>query len=196
MIGLMFASSRRQVSPDQAAAIRRALNDMPTDQRPLLVGIFVNADAEDILTVADYCGLDIIQLSGDEPPDMTEGLGERNIIKAVRLKGERAEELWLQRPLYDHHSPKIRLMVDAHVVGSYGGAGVMADWEQAAALAQSMPIILAGGLSPDNVQDAIHKVRPWGVDVSSGVETDGVKDSQKIRLFIAAVRSVRLNILP
>lgn len=87
-------------------------------------------------------------------------------------------------------------MVDAHVVGSYGGAGVMADWEQAAALAQSMPIILAGGLSPDNVQDAIHKVRPWGVDVSSGVETDGVKDSQKIRLFIAAVRSVRLNILP
>ena len=170
MIGLMFASSRRQVSPDQAAAIRRALNDMPTDQRPLLVGIFVNADAEDILTVADYCGLDIIQLSGDEPPDMTEGLGERNIIKAVRLKGERAEELWLQRPLYDHHSPKIRLMVDAHVVGSYGGAGVMADWEQAAALAQSMPIILAGGLSPDNVQDAIHKVRPWGVDVSSGVE--------------------------
>ncbi len=192
----MFASSRRQVSPDQAAAIRRALNDMPTDQRPLLVGIFVNADAEDILTVADYCGLDIIQLSGDEPPDMTEGLGERNIIKAVRLKGERAEELWLQRPLYDHHSPKIRLMVDAHVVGSYGGAGVMADWEQAAALAQSMPIILAGGLSPDNVQDAIHKVRPWGVDVSSGVETDGVKDSQKIRLFIAAVRSVRLNILP
>lgn len=196
MIGLMFASSRRQVSPDQAAAIRRALNDMPTDQRSLLVGIFVNADAEDILTVADYCGLDIIQLSGDEPPDMTEGLGERNIIKAVRLKGERAEELWLQRPLYDHHSPKIRLMVDAHVVGSYGGAGVMADWEQAAALAQSMPIILAGGLSPDNVQDAIHKVRPWGVDVSSGVETDGVKDSQKIRLFIAAVRSVRLNILP
>ena len=196
MIGLMFASSRRQVSPDQAAAIRRALNDMPTDQRPLLVGIFVNADAEDILTVADYCGLDIIQLSGDEPPDMTEGLGERNIIKAVRLKGERAEELWLQRPLYDHHSPKIRLMVDAHVVGSYGGAGVMADWEQAAALAQSMPIILAGGQSPDNVQDAIHKVRPWGVDVSSGVETDGVKDSQKIRLFIAAVRSVRLNILP
>ena len=190
MIGMIFASSRRQISPDQAVAIRNALDDIPAEQRPLLAGIFVNADAEDILTVADYCGLDIIQLSGDEPPDMAEGLGERSIIKAVRLKGERTEEPWLQHPLYEHHHPKVRLLVDAHVAGSYGGAGVMADWEQAAALARLMPIILAGGLNAENVQAAIVKVRPWGVDVSSGIETDGVKDNLKIRMFIEAVRSV------
>ena len=121
---------------------------------------------------------------------MAEGLGERSIIKAVRLKGERTEEPWLQHPLYEHHHPKVRLLVDAHVAGSYGGAGVMADWEQAAALARLMPIILAGGLNAENVQAAIVKVRPWGVDVSSGIETDGVKDNLKIRMFIEAVRSV------
>lgn len=192
MIGMIFASSRRQVSPEQAAAIRNALNQIEADQRPLLAGVFVNADAEDILTVVDYCGLDIIQLSGDEPLDMAEGLGERQIIKTVRLKGERIEQPWLQYPLYDHHHPKVRLHVDAHVAGSYGGSGVMADWERAEALARCMPIILAGGLNAENVQEAILKVRPWGVDVSSGVETDGVKDSQKIRMFIEAVRSVSL----
>lgn len=190
MIGMIFASSRRQISPDQAVAIRNALDGIHAEQRPLLAGIFVNADAEDILTVADYCGLDIIQLSGDEPPDMAEGLRERSIIKAVRLKGERTEQPWLQHPLYEHHHPKVRLLVDAHVAGSYGGAGVMADWEQAAVLARRMPILLAGGLTAENVQAAIVKVKPWGVDVSSGIETDGVKDSQKIRMFIEAVRSV------
>lgn len=192
MIGMIFASSRRQVSPEQAATIRSALDQIEAEQRPLLVGVFVNADAEDILTVADYCGLDIIQLSGDEPPDMTEGLGARSLIKTVRFKGDRSEEPWLHRSLHQQ-SPQIRLHVDAHVPGIYGGAGILADWKRAATLAQQAPILLAGGLTAENVQEAIQTVRPWGVDVSSGVETDGVKDNRKIRLFIEAVRSGMLG---
>jgi phosphoribosylanthranilate isomerase len=79
--------------------------------------------------------------------------------------------------------------VDAHVPGVYGGAGVTADWERAAAAARERDVLLAGGLTPENVATALRRVRPWGVDVSSGVETDGLKDSAKIRAFVAAARA-------
>jgi phosphoribosylanthranilate isomerase len=83
----------------------------------------------------------------------------------------------------------VRLLVDAHVPGSYGGAGVVADWDRAAGLARRRSVLLAGGLTPANVAEAIQRVRPWGVDVSSGVEINGVKDHQKIRAFVAAARA-------
>ena len=102
-----------------------------------------------------------------------------------RIDGAPSEAGWLDA----HHAPEVRLLVDAHVPGSYGGAGVLADWGRAAELARRRSIMLAGGLTPENVDAAIRQVRPWGVDVSSGVETNGLKDVAKIRAFVAAART-------
>lgn len=182
MLGLIFAPSRRQVTVEQAAAIAAALKTRG-GARPLLVGVFVNEATERAIEIAERCALDVIQLSGDEGTDEIARFGPRRLLKALRLSGAPVEQGWLAS------DPAIGLLVDAHVPGSYGGAGVVADWERAAHLAAQRPIVLAGGLSPANVADAIRHVRPWGVDVSSGVETDGVKDDAKIRAFIAAARA-------
>jgi phosphoribosylanthranilate isomerase len=145
--------------------------------------VFVNEAPERMAATAAECGLDAIQLSGDEDEQVLRELPPAHvIIKAVRLAGASAEQGWLRA-----EGP--RLLVDAHVPGAYGGAGVVADWERAAELARRRPIILAGGLTPANIAAAIGQVRPWGVDVSSGVEIDGVKDSARIRAFVAAVRA-------
>jgi len=137
--------------------------------------------------LARACRLDALQLSGDEDEAGLRALPiECMVIKAVRLGGAAAEQVWLQA----EPSPRLRLLVDAHTPGSYGGAGVVADWDQAGHLARRREIILAGGLTPANVAEAVRRGRPWGVDVRSGVETDGVKDVAKIRAFVAAVRAV------
>jgi phosphoribosylanthranilate isomerase len=187
LLGFIFAPSRRQVSPAEVAAIRDAVYAAPGGAQVGLVGVFVNETPRRMIALARECGLDAIQLSGDEDaqimPDLVADRLECHVIKALRLAGAPAEQGWLQSSF----SP--RLLVDAHVPGAYGGAGVVADWNRAAALAAQYSVILAGGLTPDNVGAAIRRVRPWGVDVSSGVETDGVKDSAKIRAFIAAVRA-------
>lgn len=184
LIGVVFAPSRRQVSAEEASAIRAALDSLP--RRPDLVGLFVNAAPDLIVQTAERCGLDVIQLSGDEPLSLLHALPGRRVLRAVRLDGRQGEREWLRPgPQHDH----IRLLVDAHVPGSYGGTGVVADWGSAAELARRAPILLAGGLTPENVAAAVSQVRPWGVDVSSGVETDGVKDVAKIRAFITAARA-------
>ncbi len=178
-VGLIFAPSRRQVTVEQAATIAAALRRAPA--RPRLVGVFVNEAPARMLAIAETCPLDAIQLSGDEDIALLEALRGCEVLKAIRL-GTPEAAAWRDAPA--------RLLVDAHVPGSYGGAGVVADWDAAAALAGERPIILAGGLTPENVAAAIRRVRPWGVDVSSGVETDGVKDSGKIRAFVAAAHTV------
>jgi phosphoribosylanthranilate isomerase len=189
LLGFILAPSRRQIDPEDVAAIGAAVRAAAQDRsRPVqLVGVFVNETPARMLEIADQCRLDILQLSGDEHSTLPEDLPDRALIKAVR-QNQTKELLWT------HHqpSPRVRLLVDAHVPGSYGGAGVLADWDYAAHLARQAgrEILLAGGLTPDNVGAAIRRVRPWGVDVSSGVETDGVKDSVKIRAFVAAARAV------
>jgi phosphoribosylanthranilate isomerase len=183
LLGFIFAPSRRQVSPDEVVAIGAAVRGAPGGDRVGLVGVFVNEAPERMAATAAECGLDAIQLSGDEDQGVLRELPPgRAIIKAVRMAGADAEQSWLG-------AEGARLLVDAHVPGAYGGAGVVADWARAAELACRRPIILAGGLTPGNVAAAIGQVRPWGVDVSSGVETDGVKDSARIRAFVAAVRA-------
>jgi phosphoribosylanthranilate isomerase len=187
LIGFMFAPSRRQVEPQLAAAIGRAVRAAAASGgRPTrLVGVFVNEAPEHMLAIADLCGLDALQLSGDEPSSIQDQLPDRMLIKAVRLNGAAHELAWL----HSAASPRIQYLVDAHVPGSYGGAGVLANWEGAAELAREQEVLLAGGLTPDNVDAAIRRVRPWGVDVSSGVETDGSKDVAKIRAFVAAAQA-------
>jgi phosphoribosylanthranilate isomerase len=185
LLGFIFAPARRQVPPAEAATISAAVRAMPAGRRVGLVGVFVNQAAELMATIVRECDLDAIQLSGDENQEIMEALPpDCMAIKAVRLAGAAEEQGWLRA------NEAARLLVDAHVPGAYGGSGVVADWGHAAELARQRPIILAGGLTPDNVAEAIRQVRPWGVDVSSGVETDGLKDVAKIQAFVAAVRVV------
>jgi phosphoribosylanthranilate isomerase len=185
MLGLVFARSRRQVSPNQAAEIAAAIRATAHAQRISIVGLFVNEAPGRMLDIMHQCSLDAIQLSGDETREVADQLPGVTLFKSIRLDGAPSEAGWLD----DNRAPSTRLLVDAHVPGSYGGAGVLADWERAAALARRQPIVLAGGLTPENVGAAIRQVRPWGVDVSSGVETDGTKDVARIRAFVAAARA-------
>jgi phosphoribosylanthranilate isomerase len=198
-VGLVFAESRRRVTVEQARAIACALGEPLTAagrdarqieallrrKRPLVVGVFAGADAETVNRTAEAAGLDLVQLSGDEPWDMC-GKFSRPVLKAVKVKdGMSAEEV-----IADLRPGAVPLL-DTHAEGALGGTGMTFDWAVAAEVARRFPIVLAGGLTPENVGEAVRLVHPWAVDVSSGVETDGVKDVGKIRAFVAAVREVR-----
>ncbi|NJN16057.1 MAG: phosphoribosylanthranilate isomerase [Oscillochloris sp.] len=185
LIGLVFAPSRRRVTIDIAAAISVAVRSQP-GPIPQIVGLFVNEAAPAINAVVDAVGLDVIQLSGDEPAALAQDLA-RPVIAALRMDGSPREAGWLTYAA-TQLSTFPRLLVDAHVDGAYGGTGTLADWKRAAVLAAQTPLLLAGGLNPANVATAIAAVRPAGVDVSSGVETNGRKDETKIEAFIAAAR--------
>lgn len=143
-------------------------------------GVFVNAPVEQILATMDTCGLALAQLHGDETPDMLNAL-EGKAFKAFR--GDLDESMIIKgTPAF---------LIDAAVKGSYGGSGVKADWSAAAELAKKHQFLLAGGLTPENVAEAVKQVNPWGVDVASGVESEpGKKDAAKMSAFIKAVREV------
>ena len=146
------------------------------------VGVFVNAPAADVRATLETCGLNLAQLHGDETPEMVQSFYGR-AFKAFRgiphdLNGFAREDV-------------PALLVDASVKGAYGGTGVTADWKGAAQLAGNYPLLLAGGLTPRNVVEAVRRVRPWGVDVASGVESSpGLKDAGKMKAFVQAVKSV------
>lgn len=184
-IGLIFAPSRRRVTIERAREIVAALREANERHGSQVeaVGVFVNATAEEINAVAAEVGLDRAQLSGQEPTSLADAI-DVPVIKAVRFDHDPSETAWLEQ----QHVP---LLVDAHVPGSYGGAGVTGDWDRAADLARKTEVWLAGGLTPHNVAAAIRQVQPAVVDVSSGVETDGVKDAEKIRAFLVASASKR-----
>lgn len=210
-IGLVFAPSRRQVTVDQAATIVATLRRASVGQHVRVVGLFVHTQPAQINMIADACGLDYVQLSGDETPAEAFEIA-RPVLKAVRPETNPTVAEWLtlfrgQPRMSDGSASAISpalcfpglnrrflALVDAHVPGVYGGTGVQADWDQAAKLARDYPLMLAGGLTPENVAEAIRRVRPWGVDVSSGVETDGVKDATRIAAFIRAVRRASLHL--
>jgi phosphoribosylanthranilate isomerase len=155
--------------------------------KTVLVGVFVNRPAGEIAAVLDACHLDLAQLSGDEPPETLAALGRR-AFKALRARDAQGlEESWRVYPM--RTSPPACL-VDAYRPGLYGGTGQLADWSLAGRLARRAPILLAGGLTPENVAEAIRQVRPWGVDVASGVEASpGRKDPARVLAFIRAARN-------
>ena len=143
------------------------------------IGVFVNASAAEVRATMETCGLSLAQLHGDEPPDMLEAL-DGKAFKAFR--GVPADVNGFAR------SESPALLVDAAVKGMYGGSGITANWLGAADLAKKYPLLLAGGLTPENVADAVRQVKPWGVDVASGVEASvGQKDPSKMRAFVQAV---------
>lgn len=147
-----------------------------------LVGVFVNSSVGEVRDILEVCLLDLAQLHGDETPEMLKQLAPR-AFKAFRGVPENVEAY--ARDI----APAC--LIDAAVKGAYGGTGVTADWSAAAEMAQCYPLLLAGGLTPENVAEAVRQVRPWGVDVASGVEAgQGVKDADKMKAFVQAVRAV------
>jgi indole-3-glycerol phosphate synthase / phosphoribosylanthranilate isomerase len=184
LLGLVFyAPSPRYIQPEQARTLRESLESEQTG--PDLVGVFVNKEAGYINELAEQVGLHFVQLHGNESPEFCQeinrpaikGLRPHSVDDVARVEAYR-ETTW--RILLDTPTPK------------WGGTGETHDWSLASTIARKTPILLAGGLSPQNVAEAITKVRPWGVDVSSGVETDGTKDVEKIQAFIQNVRKLSL----
>ena len=197
-VGMVFAPSRRQVTIGQAKRIASALRkergclrpaasvaeieEAIQHGRPLLVGVFADQDADTINAIAEECGLDIVQLSGSEPWEMC-AMIRRPVFKCMKVKqSDNAAQV-----MSDIGEGGI-VLLDPYVAGTYGGTGQTLDWGVAADVAQQTPTVLAGGLTPENIGEAVRRVHPWAVDVSSGVETDGTKDTEKIRSFIAAAK--------
>jgi phosphoribosylanthranilate isomerase len=177
-VGFVFYhQSPRHISPENAAEIIRALP--PFVQT---VGLFVNQDISVVNTTAERCGLDLVQLHGDETPGYCESV-RRRVIKAFRVK-----DITTLDSLLQYHVSGC--LLDAWSPAAHGGTGRTFNWDIAAeAVQQGHRIILAGGLSPENVSEAIGLVHPYGVDVSSGVETaPGRKDASKTRLFVELAR--------
>ncbi|MER2599652.1 MAG: phosphoribosylanthranilate isomerase [Caldilineales bacterium] len=158
---------------------------------PLFVGVFVNASLEQIVRTLNYCDLDLAQLHGEEPPELLAALPGR-AYRALRPRSD--EEAAAQAASFGRFGPARgpRLLVDAWHPSLRGGSGQTGDWRLAATLAAHYPLLLAGGLTPDNVAAAITQVQPWGVDVAGGVEAaPGRKDHAKVRAFLAAVTNIR-----
>ncbi len=187
-IGLVVAPSQRQITPTQAERIASVVK--ATGQAVEVVGLFVNETAQTVNEMADFCRLDRVQLSGDETWEYCREI-KRPLIKVLRVSrrhsAERLGDILAEgaKVLGDK---QFIFSLDAHVKGKYGGTGVTFNWSVARQIAEQYPIIIAGGLTPENVARAIDQATPWGVDVSSGVEVNGAKHTARIRAFINAVR--------
>lgn len=187
LIGVVLAPSPRKVTYEKAREIVAAVkkHNLPA------VGVFVNMPAAAVNAVASDCGLDWVQLSGDESWEYCQQI-EKPLIKAIHImpgwdekellahleNGQRA--LGSRAPIY---------LLDTFVEQKYGGTGKVFAWEIARRAVAKYPVIIAGGLHPENVGEVASSLKPWGVDVSSGVESRGVKDAAKIKAFVQAARS-------
>jgi indole-3-glycerol phosphate synthase/phosphoribosylanthranilate isomerase/anthranilate synthase/indole-3-glycerol phosphate synthase/phosphoribosylanthranilate isomerase len=187
MLGFIFyAPSHRYIQPQQLQVLLentgfRSLAKDEQQSLPDLVGVFVNEEADYINEVAEEVGLHFVQLHGNETPDFCSHI-KRPVIKALQLySGEDRDMVKAYREVV------WRILLDTPTP-AWGGTGQTHDWSLARSVAQETPILLAGGLTPENVAEAISQVHPWGVDVSSGVETNKSKDVGKIRAFVYNVR--------
>lgn len=176
-LGFVFAPSRRRITPDVAREIIRRLP--PFVGR---VGVFVNTTPGEVAEIAAYCGLTAIQLSGDEPPGYQIN-SALPVIRSLRVgKGRAVPDLTIYRA--------DAFLFDTFREGRYGGTGETFQWDILKDLVCPGPLILAGGLCSANIRQAVQTVNPYAVDVSGGVETDGRKDPQKIKEFIALAKEV------
>lgn len=170
-IGFVFASSKRQITPFKAQEVASFI---PSSVKK--VGVFVNESIENVKNIAEQVGLDIIQLHGEEAPEYAKQL-DYPVIKAFSVNPENMAQIT--------HYPCSYYLLDSPIGPNRGGNGTTFDWKLLQQLdIDHNKIILAGGLKPENIQEAIKTAKPVGVDVSSGVETDGQKDIEKINQFI------------
>ncbi len=213
-VGLVFAErSRRRVTVEQARRLVEGLGPQAgtlerlrcdavpaggwfqrcaaafdlalAERRPLVVGVFGDQPTSLINAVAEAVPLDLVQLSGTGTWEQALEI-HRPVIKALHVRPETTPETAIETA---EVATAALCLLDTAVPGEIGGTGQPFDWTLAARLAPRLPFLLAGGLAPDNAGRAVACVRPWGVDVSSGIETDGTKDPAKMRAFVAAVRA-------
>jgi phosphoribosylanthranilate isomerase len=189
-IGLVFAHSKRQVIPARAREIADAVKKSSAATK--VVGVFVNAPVFQINEIADFCALDVVQLSGNESWEDCRKIANP-IIKAIRVGRQPLEDICAELSAASRLLARRRFitLLDSEVEGKYGGTGESFNWDLAKEVAKKYPVIIAGGLAPQNVAMLIKRVSPWGVDVSTGVECNGLKDASKIRAFVKAVRSTQ-----
>ena len=221
-IGIMFAESKRKVTPQQCYDIVEALKEKRTQGRdasfdgprrgdvsasswfgawadeieqsaarwrPLIVGVFAEMEVDDVNSIADAAGLDLVQLSGDESAEFAARI-HLPVIRAIHVAPGTTEfDVWDAAP----PGTSAGILLDTASSAAHGGTGEAFDWEVAKEVARRTPFFLAGGLTPENVAEAVVQVEPWAVDVSSGVETNGSKDIEKIRAFIRAAKGVRIG---
>ena len=189
-IGLVFAASKRQVIPARAREIADAVKKSSAATK--VVGVFVNAPVFQVNEIADFCALDVVQLSGDESWEDCSKIANP-VIKAIRVGRQSLEDICAELSAASRLLARRRFitLLDSEVEGKYGGTGETFNWELGREVARKFQVIIAGGLDPQNVAMLIKRVSPWGVDVSSGVESNGLKDASKIRAFIEAVRSTQ-----
>lgn len=159
---------------------------------PKFVGVFVDAPLETVTHILDYCQLDVAQLHGGESPESVDHFQGR-AFKALRPQSQEEAEAQIKKYLPGSFAPLLPyFLLDAYHPRLYGGTGHVTNWTMAARIARQYPIMLAGSLTPTNVAEAIRVVRPWGVDVSSGVEAEkGKKDHEKVREFVRTVKSIK-----
>ncbi len=190
-LGFAFVPGvRRQLLEEQAEAIIQEYRQQRGSGGPGLVGLFANQPLEDVNRIVARCGLDLAQLCGDESPEFWKQV-EAKVIRQVKVRddGPRDEAISkVLRRVDEVVSNGHIAMLDKHEAGSLGGTGRTFDWTIASEVADRYDFLLAGGLTPANVGHGIAAVNPWGVDVSSGVETEGVKDAAKIVAFAKEVR--------
>lgn len=183
-----YPKSPRYLTVERCAELTAAVRSRSS---AVCVGIFVNESVALIENIMHQCGLDLAQLHGEEKPEQIAALGGR-AFKAFRGPGEQHAAYAAARLPLSQRERRLggegelpAFLVDAYSATHYGGTGHTADWRAAQPLAAQYPLFLAGGLTPENVAEAIQQVRPWGVDVASGVESaPGVKDHAKVRLFV------------
>jgi phosphoribosylanthranilate isomerase len=221
-IGIMFAQSKRRVTPQEChdivealkaerrqgrdasfdgptrgevsaaswyGAWNEAIDDALARWRPLIVGVFAGQAAAEVNDIADAAGLDLVQLSGGEDRDFVAKI-ERPVLWTVHVGGGMSAF-----DVFDSAAPGVAagLLLDTKSAAGRGGTGETFDWSVAVEVAERWPVMLAGGLTPENVEEAVAQTKPWAVDVSSGVETDGKKDLEKIRAFIRAAKGAQVG---
>ena len=197
-MGLVFASSKRQVTVDQAKTLVEELHKQYTkrynngaeqsnDDEIKTVGVFVNETLDNLVSIATEANLDVVQLHGDEDEAFIQSLKGRTnveIWKAVQIRSSTDAEAWID-------SSADMLLFDAYHKDERGGTGEVFDWSCLDEFER--PFMLAGGIDSTNVARAIRTVRPYGIDISSGIETDGVKDDEKIKAFTNIVRTIAMS---
>ncbi|HSP10643.1 MAG TPA: phosphoribosylanthranilate isomerase [Candidatus Dormibacteraeota bacterium] len=178
MLGFHFCPSRRRVTPEAAKAIVDSL-----DVRPSIVGVFIDQSEDEVRQVSNFVGLDVVQLHGSEPPGFRAG---KPVIKVLKVRDG------VIGGALDWPDP---LMIDSWSADQRGGTGRTWDWELARPLLESRRVFIAGGLEPGNVGDVVSRFKPYGVDVSSGVEAEvRVKDPERVRAFIRNVRLAEMRV--
>jgi phosphoribosylanthranilate isomerase len=176
LIGFHFCRSDRRVTPEAAKAIVDGLS-----VRPSIVGVFIDQDPNEVRQIAEFVGLDLLQLHGSEQPGYDAG---RPLMKVLKVKDGQVPdaEAWPDP-----------IMLDSWSADQRGGTGLTWDWDRARELLATRKVFIAGGLEPGNVSKVVSTFKPYGVDVSSGVESEvRVKDPDKVRAFVHAVRIAQL----